>query len=312
VTSANPMSDSRFVTLVQLAFKRLRAKLIGSDSVLFENVWPWMTQLSGSSSPEDYYLKPGSAPILFLPWCLELSLTSNPEQDFQTDLIYATVNKYYSVRLLDDVMDGHGIDRCLLPMLAIWDAEFQATYSRHFPPEHTFWDYFHETLLRAASVTARETMLTHIDRNLFFECSAAKSCGATIALMAVCCRRGRLDVFPAWVRFWNAFASWNQMRDDLRDWYGDSKGGIRSYLLSEGERGKYPKESLEEWFLREGCRWATRSLGELTRQMKDDANYLNSPDMKRYVESRAADLDREIAKITAGVEALAALSSLEL
>lgn len=310
--STNPMSDSRFVTLVRLAFDRFRAELMGSNSFLFDPVWSWMTQLSGSPRAEDYYLKSGSAPILFLPWCLELSLTPAPEPGFQTDLIYATANKYYFVRLVDDVMDGHGADQNLLPMLGIWDAQFQSTYGQYFPPEHSFWDYFHETLARSANVTAREATLTHIDRKLFFECSTAKSCAATIALMAVCCRRDQLDVFPDWLRFWNSFAAWNQMRDDLLDWHRDLENGIPSYLLSEGERSKRPNESLEDWFFRDGCDWATQVLGEMTQQMKIQASPLNSPPVEQYVDFRAEDLKEEISRINAGVKALTALSSLEL
>src|SRR5579862_4207847 len=107
---ADPISDSRFLVLVQTAFERVRAELVRSSPFLFERVWPWMTHLSGSLRPEDYYLKPRSAPILFLPWWLELSIAAAPDVDFQTDLIYATINMYYSVRLVDDVMDGHDPD----------------------------------------------------------------------------------------------------------------------------------------------------------------------------------------------------------
>jgi hypothetical protein len=309
---ANPFSDSQFLALVRSAFDRLRAELIGNSSVLSQHVWSWMTYLSGSLRPEEYYLKPRSAPILLLPWWLERSLTAVPDEDFQTELIYATINKYYFVRLVDDVMDGHGADPVLLPMLSVWDAQFQATYSRHFPPDHLFWQYFHQTLHRTAAVTAQEATLKHIDRSAFFDFSAAKSCGATIAMMAVCCRLGRLDVFPAWVRFWEAFASWNQMRDDLFDWHRDSKSGIPSYLLSEGDRRKTAEESFDDWFVREGFAWATELLGEWTRDLAEKTKFLNNPAVEHYVEFRVGDLNRQIAGVDAGLSSLAALSGLEL
>ena len=271
-----------------------------------------MTHLSGSSLPEDYFLKSRSAPILSLPWWLELSVTASPDEHFLTDLIYATVNKYYFIRLVDDVMDGHGANQGVLPMLSIWDAQFQAAYSRHFAPDDPFWEYFHQTLHHTALVTAREASFRNIDRSLFLECSAAKSCGATIALMAVCCRRDRIDVFSAWVRFWEAFARWNQMRDDLFDWDRDLKAGIPSYLLSEGERRKQREESLEGWFAREGFAWATELLGEWTRDMKREASHLNSPAVEQYVELRANDLNRDTATVAARLASLDALSRLEL
>jgi hypothetical protein len=309
---AIPSSDPRFLALVQSAFERLRTELMRSGSFLFERVWPWMTHLSGNLRPEDYYLKTRSAPILSLPWWLERSLTAAPDEDFQADLIYATINKYYFVRLVDDVMDGHDPDPVILPMLSVWDAQFQATYSRHFLPNHPFWQYFHQTLNRTAAVTAEEATLRNIDRASFLNVSAAKSCGATIAMMAVCCRYDRLDVFPGWVRFWEAFARWNQMRDDLFDWHRDLESGIVSYLLSEGERRKLPEESVTDWFVREGFAWASELLGEWTRDMKKESSHLNSPEVEQYVELRAADFNCQIAGIAAGLKSLATLSGLEL
>jgi hypothetical protein len=310
---ANPYSDLQFLALVRSAFELLRVQLVRHDrSVLFERVWSWMSHLSGSPRPEDYYLKPRSAPLLLLPWWLELSLTASPDHDFQTDLIYATINKYYFVRLVDDVMDGHDADPVLLPMLSIWDAQFQAAYGRHFEAHHPFWEYFHQTLRRTALVTAQERTLRNIDRSAFLDCSASKSCGATIALLAVCYHCDRLDVFPAWLRFWEAFARWNQMRDDLFDWYRDLKDGNPSYLLSEGQRRKRQEESLECWFVREGFAWATELLGEWTRDMKEQASHLGSPALEQYVEFRAMDLGRQIAEVAMELESLAALSRLEL
>jgi len=312
-SSASPLSDSRFLALVRSAFERLRAELIRSGgSFLFDHIWPWMTHLSGSAYPEDYFLKSRSAPILLLPWWLELSLTASPDKDFQTDLIYATINKYYFIRLVDDVMDGHSAKPEVLPMLSIWDAQFQAAYSRHFAPDHPFWEYFHQTLHRTALVTAREATLRNIDRSLFLECSAAKSCGATIAMMAVCCRRERVDVLPSWVRFWEAFARWNQMRDDLFDWYRDLKAGIPSYLLSEGKSRKGREESVEGWFAREGFAWAADLLAQWTREMREHASHLNSPTVEQYVELRANDLNRDTAAVAARLASLDALFRLEL
>jgi hypothetical protein len=311
-SQANPIADSQFLGLVQSAFERLRAELMKSGTFLFERVWPWMTDLRGSLRPEDYYLNLRSAPILLLPWWLELSLTASPDEDFQTDLIYATINKYYFVRLVDDVMDGHDPDLVILPMLSVWAAQFQAAYSRHFPPDHSFWKYFHQTLQRTAAVTAQEATLRNIDLPAFLDFSAAKTCGATIAMMAVCCRRERLDVFPAWARFWEAFARWHQMHDDLFDWRRDLKGGIQTYLLSEGERRKAAEESVMEWLVREGFAWATELLGEWTRDMQEESSRLNSPAVEQYVELRATDLNRRMAGISAGLESLARLSGLEL
>jgi hypothetical protein len=247
-----------------------------------------------------------------LPWWLELSIAAAPDVDFQTDLIYATINMYYSVRLVDDVMDGHDPDPVILPMLSVWDAQSQATYLRHFPREHPFWQYFHQILQRTAAVTAQGATFRNIDRASFLNFSAAKSCGATIAIMAVCYRRDRLDAFPAWVRFWEAFARWNQLRDDLFDWHRDLEGGIPSYLLSEGGRRKAAEESVTNWFVREGFAWATELLGEWTRDMQKESRHLNSPGVEEYVELRATDLNCQIADIAAGLKSLATLSDLEL
>jgi hypothetical protein len=310
-TDVNPW-DPRFELLVRTALERVRAELIASGSFLRPHVWSWMTRLSGSSRPEDYYLKLRSAPILLLPWWLERSLTPVPDTAFLADLTYATVNKYYSIRLVDDVMDRHGVDPLLLPMLSVWDAEFQSAYSRHFAPAHPFWQYFHQMLNRAAGATAQEYTFCNLDHARFLDLSVAKSCGATIAMMAVCYRRDRLDTFPVWVQFWHAFATWNQMRDDLFDCHRDLDGGIRSYLLGEGELRKGPEESIEEWFVREGFAWASELLNGWCQDMKEKAGQLNSPEVEQYIDLRAIDLDHQLTVLARGLESIAALSRLEL
>jgi len=311
--SGQTLWDSQFLVLVRSVFARIQSELLqNQQSFLGALVPSWINRLSGSSLPEDYYLKPRSAPLLLLPWHLDRALSATPDDAFQCDLMYASINKYYSVRLVDDVMDGHGADPALLPMSSVWDARFQSTYARHFPPDHPFWTYFHETLLRMAVVVTEERRLSNIDLSIFLDFSAAKSCGATIALLAVCYRRDRLEAFPAWLRFWEVFAKWNQMRDDLLDWHRDLRAGLPSYFLCEGQRRKATDESLESWYVREGFAWASQLLAEWTRELVQQAAALGSADVERYVGFRADDHNRQIAEMATGVESLASLSRLEL
>src|SRR5947207_12299121 len=91
--------------------------------------WRWMTKLAACPHPEAYFLRARSAPILILPWWMEKSLRGRVDASFQEDLIYATMNKYYFIRLLDDVMDSHSPDPLLLPSMGFFHSQFQRTYA---------------------------------------------------------------------------------------------------------------------------------------------------------------------------------------
>jgi hypothetical protein len=307
-----PFSDPQFLAAVERAFTSLETELRSSGDFLFDRAWQWMTRLSGTKYPADYFLKFRSAPILILGWWLEQALGKIPDPGLQTDLIYATINKYYFIRLLDDVVDGHGADPPLLHAMGLWHAQFQGAYFRHFPPDHGFWEYFYRTWNRSAAVTAQDAALKHIDRAAFLEFAAAKSCAATLPMAAVCHHYGRLEVLPAWTGFWEAFGRWNQMLDDLFDWEKDWKAGLPSYLLCEGELRKAEGESVVDWFIREGFSWAVGLLGEWSADMKEAAKALNNPVVEDYVGVRIADVDAQIRERAAALETLAALARLEL
>ena len=312
VPENKPSSDPQFLVVVQRAFDRLRTELQSSGDFLFGRAWQWMIKLSGKDRPEDYFLRPRSAPIVILAWWLEQALGKVPDPDLQSDLVYATVNKYYFIRLLDNVVDGHGVDPPLLHALGVWHAQFQGAYFRRFPSDHAFWEYFYRIWNRSAEVTARDSALTNIDLAAFVQYAAAKSCAATLPMAAVCYHYDRLDVLPAWLRFWEAFGRWNQMRDDLFDWQKDRNNGTPSYLLCEAERRRAGDEGTVDWLVREGFAWAVRLLDEWATEMKEAARRLNNPAVDEYVGFRKADLDAQIRRLMPALENLAALSRLEL
>jgi len=103
--------------------------------------------LSCSNQPEEYFKHPRSFPILLLPWWLEKTLHPCPDAAFQLDLVRSTINGYYYIRLIDNLMDGHAtVELKLLPasflLYAIPDG-----IPTSFPPNHAFWDLLATTCL---------------------------------------------------------------------------------------------------------------------------------------------------------------------
>src|ERR687886_2061201 len=92
--------------LIRSAFERLEAELHQAMPRMASHVLAWMQRLAGSRPLEAYFLHPDAFPMLLLPWWVEETLPGDPDIDFQADLIFSTINIYYAIRLIDNVMDG--------------------------------------------------------------------------------------------------------------------------------------------------------------------------------------------------------------
>ena len=76
----------------------------------------WMSSLSPTDHPSGYFTQQAMFPMFLLPAWMATS-SGGWDGQFQSDLVYSTVNGYYFIRLLDNVMDGHfTVERELLPM----------------------------------------------------------------------------------------------------------------------------------------------------------------------------------------------------
>ena len=296
--------------LLATALARLQAEMKQAAPFLAAQVSAWMRELACAPQPEDYFKNPIAFPLLLLPWWLEKTLHAEPALPFQSDLIYSTVNGYYYIRLLDNVMDGHATGELkLLPAAAFFHAQFQAAYQRYFDAAHPFWGHFTQVWFQAADVTAQDASLSQVSLEAFRRYASQKICAVKVPLAAVCYRYDRLDLLEPWSRFVEAFGAWHQMWNDLYDWSKDLRHGTRTYFLSEAERRKRPDESVAAWVVREGFDWGSAVLSDWMAEARARAAPLNSTALVEYLDQRGAMLRGQQTEVAEGLRRLAGLAA---
>ena len=256
-----------------------------------------MARLSPTGKAPDYFLRPRTFPLLHLPWWAAKSFSAQPDYPFLADVIYSTVNGYYYIRLLDNVMDGHGtVELKILPATAFFHTEFQATYQKYFDAAHPFWEVFRSAWFSASDAVTREVNLHRIDRADFERITVAKLAGIRIPLAAVGFRHGAGERLRGWEKFTLALARWSQMEDDLFDWHHDLRHGKTSYFLTEAHRHK-GSESVEAWVISEGFQQGMETLNRELSALRGLVPALSSPDVVRYLDSREAILESQKVRI---------------
>jgi hypothetical protein len=270
----------------------------------------WMRQLARSPHPADYFINPIGFPLLRLPWWLEQTLLAEPARAFQADLVYSTVNGYYYIRLLDNVMDGHAsVERTRLPAAQFFHTQFQFAYQRYFEAGHPFWEHFARVWFHSAEVTARDADLRDVSLADFRRWAGQKVCAAKIPLAAVCYYYHRPDLLEPWSRFVDAFGAWHQMFNDVFDWNQDLGRGARTYFLCEAERRRRADESTAAWVVREGFGWGVAALYTWLAEAKELAMPLHSPALMAYLDQREAMLREQAKGVSSGLRQLAALAT---
>lgn len=259
--------------------------------------WVWAEQL-GRGDPEYLFLNPLATPIFSFPLWVEQSLSESQDKAFQYELAYASIALHFYVRLLDDAMDGHIECSRLLPVLTSLYAHSYRSLQSLFPPDDPFWNYFYELTDLSADATIADFTATSLTSQDFIRFAAQKSYCVLIPMIAVLCRYKSYADVDRWLQFWHAFAPWNQMRDDVFDWYSDRKNNLCTYLLSEAERRKREDESVEHWMLRDGYEWSLHVLDSLFKRVRQLAAELNCPEMEQHLEERYQKLDRDIRHLT--------------
>jgi hypothetical protein len=252
----------------------------------------WVSRLSPTGRARDYFDGP-RAVLFLLPWWLEKRIRPTPDIAFQERLVESTINAYYFVRMIDTLMDEQGEEeRRLLPLLGMFHANFGRAYARLFPPDEPFWDHFDTYWSSVAEAAICEKRLTRLSSADFIQVAARKTSGVKIPLAAVCCRYGRLDLLEPWCAFYDAFAAWQQMVDDIFDWMRDLQHGNPSFFLSEGERQKREGESIAGWVIRRGFEWGTDRAAASMTDVRARAEGLGSAELLRFLEYRDAEIRR--------------------
>ncbi|HXM59732.1 MAG TPA: hypothetical protein VN950_02680 [Terriglobales bacterium] len=291
------LHDDQLQKLVGGSCARIQTELTRRAPFLGEQVRGWMAHLSPTGVAPDYFLQPRMFPILRLPLWAAKSLTAEPDGDFLADVIYSTVNGYYYIRLLDNLMDGHGtIELKILPATAFFHTEFQATYQKYFDAAHPFWEVFRSAWFSASDAVTHEFNLDRIREAEFERITVAKLAGVRIPLAAVGFRYGTGQGMQRWENFALALARWSQMEDDLFDWHQDLCHGKTSYFLSEANRCK-GFDTVDAWVIHEGFHQGVETLQRELSALRDLLPPLHSPDVASYLDLRETMLEGQKTQI---------------
>jgi hypothetical protein len=287
--------------------------MTGAAPYLASQVTPWLTQLSGTAHPEDYFKHPDAFPALLLPRWLERAVADTPDHALQSDLVYSTLNGYYYIRLIDNLMDGNAtVELKLLPALGFFHTRFQIAYQPYFAANHNFWHLFTRVWFHSADVTSQDANLYDLDAVQFEQVAARKTCAAKIPLAAVAYRYDRPDLIEPWSHFVDRFGAWHQLFNDLFDWHRDAVQPACTYFLSEAERRREPEEPVAAWVAREGFAWAIDKLRAWLAGLKGLATPLQSPDLLTYLDLREKRLNERQKAVEGGLKDLARLLALDI
>lgn len=279
--------DAAISRLITDSVERLLAEMHSAAPHMAERVEAWMRELAGSQQPASYFQHPLAYPIFLLPYWLEKSIRPALDDAFQGDLIYSSMNIYYFIRLMDNIMDGEGAtEKQLLPAQGFFHTQWQRSYQQYFAYEHPFWLYFQQTWFEAGDITLRDGLLREIDFDAFVNISGKKVFASRIPCAAVCYRYERLDVLEMWRPLYERLERWHQMYNDVFGWLGDLQNHTPTYFLSEAQRRKQPNESVAGWVAREGFAWAADLLKTWLAELRTIAATLNSPDVEAYLDFR--------------------------
>lgn len=300
------MYDPPLNTLITITVARLQSDMQAAAPGMAEQVAIWMQALAGSASSAAYFMHPAAFPVLLLPWWLEGSISSQPDLTFQADLAYSTINGYYAIRLVDNLMDGHAtVELQLLPALNFFQTQFQQAYHPYFPAGHPFWDFFKATWFHSAEVTLLDARLTNLDLAQFEMIAAQKICAVKIPLAAICYRYERTDLLPAWCRLVDLLGCWHQFLNDVFGWQRDLERRTATYFLSEAERRRQGDESVLGWVIREGFAWGMAQAQGWMSALQSLVQELGSPELVAYLHTRAAMMRKQQEEVSTGLQSMA-------
>lgn len=250
-------------------------------------------------------------PHFLLPWWFSPAAEREADADFQTDLIYSSINGYYAIRLCDNIADNDGPPelRSLAPCTLYFDSEAIAPYRTFFPASHAFWKSFDTFLAGQAEASAADSLLQDVDGETFACLSSQKFTGTKIPMAAVRWRYPVLEgSFDRWMEFVDCLGNFAQFNNDFFDWRRDLLHGITTYVSSEAKR-QAPDESLTSWFVREGFDWGA---GELKLQFGHvilRAEALDNEGVLNWVIERGRTLEDDIGKVRSGLNLMKTLGS---
>jgi hypothetical protein len=300
--------DSEITRAVSRIDRKLRQ---GFSPVVTGQLSDWMSSLSSTGRAADYFTQRSLFPMLLLPAWMANDTTTSSDFEFQNDLVYSTINGYYFIRMIDNVMDEHGsVERHLLPMSAFFHTEFEGVYQRYFEHRHPFWGWFDSLWLAGANAVCREAVAPNMDLESFRDIAAKKMCATKIPLVAVHYRSDQTIELDIWLQFADRLAEWWQFLDDLIDWCKDYSHGACTYFLCEGNRRRRAQESMHQWVVREGFEWGVDILSRWMRDLRGLSVPLRSSAVDAFLDDRARLFRGIVERTLPGFKALAQLATL--
>lgn len=304
--------DEQLSNIITQSTQRLLNELEQTAPALHTPINEWMRSLAGGLAPEAYFKHPLAFPTLLLPWWVEQSFGLEPNLSLHADIAYSSINGYYFIRMIDNVMDDDSeVEKKLLPALAFFHTEFQTAYQKYFPPAHPFWELYRSVWFGTAQAAVGDAQLSAIDLDAFKKLSAQKVSAAMIPVAAICHYHQRLDAQPKWFEFVDCIGRWHQMFNDVFDWYKDSQSGSQTYFLSEAKRLKKEDETEMIWIIREGFGYGCDILRGWMKEAQNIANELNSPPMIAYLEGRSKLFEERANASVQGFEVLSKLARIK-
>ena len=220
------MYSPALTTLLDRALARLDDDITVAMPANAPQIIAWTEQLAVASSRRHYFQHPVAFPSLLLPWWVFHRIFAPGQAadlDMLATLVYSTINGYYYIRLIDNIMDTHAtVEKQLLPALSFFHTQFQSAYQLFFSAAHPFWPVFRQIWFFSAETAMLDAELESIDLETFRQISAQKICAAKIPIAAVCYYYDRQDLLAPWARFVDLFGCWHQMFNDVFDWYKDT------------------------------------------------------------------------------------------
>jgi hypothetical protein len=294
----NAMVPEVISSLIDQATLRIFAEMRQHGPVMAQKAEQWLKSLAGSNRPGDYFQHPLAFPMLLLPWWMEQTLHPEPDPAFQANLIYSSINGYYFIRMIDNVMDGHStVEQKLLPMLGFFHLQAQAVYQRYFGPEHPFWTVFKALSVQSAENSIRESGLVEIDLAEFRTIAGRKVVAGKIPLAAVSHRYRQPHVYEVWQEFYDKLGRWHQLYNDLFGWIKDLRNQTPSYFLSTGRRRKYPEQSLAAWVIHEGFAWGVTTLATWLGELQQEAESMQSEALIAYLQARQQLMEDQATRV---------------
>ena len=294
-------SDYFLRHLISSAFLRFNANL----SAALPRTAPQLRKLlRGVPIDAEHVLNVRGFPHFVLPYWLSPLRDRTVDAEFQSDVIYSTLNGSHSIRLCDNIADNDcppELKKCA-PCAAYFDSEFIRPYMKFFGQTNDFWGMFDKFWAQQAEASSADSLLDDVDEETFASLSSTKFTATKIPIAAVECRYQNLGgSLQRWFQFVDALGNFTQFNNDFFDWNHDSLFGITTYISSESKR-RAPRDSLAEWFLREGFDWGAAELKVKFDNVRLEAETLGNQEVLEWTNARGRLLDRDIVGTRSGLE----------